>query len=90
MPVMLLAVLLAALWINRRFPGGHAERLGVGLVALGLLLAAELVVGMTLRGASLAGALVNRDPVTGTLYYASLGVFAFLPWILASRFRSGG
>lgn len=86
-PLMLIAIVMAARWTNRRTPDVKepSARLGIGLIALALLLAAELVVGIALRGASPAEALVNRDPLTGTLYYASLAVFAVLPWLLSRR-----
>ena len=42
------------------------------------------------NGASPAEALVNRDPVTGTLYHASLAVFAVLPWFLSRRWTRAG
>jgi hypothetical protein len=29
--------------------------------------------------------LLNKDPVSGTVYYALLGVFALMPWLLARR-----
>jgi hypothetical protein len=89
MPLMLVAMVLAARWVHRRFPGGRSAGLGVGLIALGLLLAAELAVGMALRGATPVEALLNRDPVTGPLYYSSLVVFAVLPWILSRRPEPG-
>ncbi len=87
MPLMLIAIALAARWTNRRFPDpkGPSTRLAIGLIALGLVLAAELVVGVALRGMSPAEALVNRDPVSGTAYYASLLLFAAMPWLVSSR-----
>jgi hypothetical protein len=86
-PLMLLASVLAAGWVNRHFPGGDAPiaRLGVGLTALALLLAAEIALGVALRGASVLEVLVNRDPVSGTVYFTLLGVFGALPWLLAQH-----
>jgi hypothetical protein len=83
-PLMLAVTFLAARWTGRRFATepGSAARIGVGFLALGFLLAAELVVGAVLRGASAADALLNRDPVSGTAYYVSLLVFALMPWLL--------
>jgi hypothetical protein len=84
-PLMLLASVLAARWINQHFPGGDPPiaRLGIGLIALAFLLASEIVLGVALRGGSALEVLLNRDPVSGTVYYALLGVFAVLPWLLA-------
>jgi hypothetical protein len=72
---------------NRRFAAkaGASGRIGIGLLALGLLLAAEMAVGVTLRCASPGEALVNRDLVSGTAYYLALRVFALLPWLLGPR-----
>ncbi len=87
MPLMLIAIVLAARWTNRRFADAHgpSTRLGIGLIALGLVIAAELVVGFALRGSSPIEALANRDPLSGTVYYASLVLFAALPWLLSRR-----
>ena len=57
----------------------------LGLIALALLLGAEISVGMLLRGLSLAQILFDRDPVSGPAYYASLAYFAILPWYLSRR-----
>jgi hypothetical protein len=85
-PLMLLASMLAARWVNRHFPSGDPPiaRLGIGLIALAFLLATEIALGTAIRGGSVLDVLVNRDPVSGTVYYALLGVFAVLPWLLAS------
>lgn len=80
-PVMIAASVLTARWTNRRFAAdaGPWARLRIGLLALALLLAAEVALGVVLRGASPAEVLVNRDPVAGTAYYLALVVFAILP-----------
>ncbi len=82
-PLMLGVILLAARWIARRFPGSRRELLATGLVALGFVLAADVVIGVTLRGMSLVEVFLNRDPVSGTMYYALLGLFAVMPWLLS-------
>jgi len=51
------------------------------------LLAAEVATGVALRGVSLRDALINRDPVSGSLYYFSLALFAVLPALRAGRWR---
>ena len=86
-PLMVVASVLAARWINRHFSADNrpASRLGIGLTALVLLLVAEGVLAVTLRGASVSEALGNKDPVSGTVYYALLGVFAVMPWLLARQ-----
>ena len=82
-PLMLGVILLAARWIARRFPGSRRELLATGLGALGFVLAADVVIGVTLRGMSLVEVFLNRDPVSGTVYYALLGLFAVMPWLLS-------
>ena len=87
MPLMLLATVLAARWVTRRFPEPRtsAARLSIGGIALGLMLAGELAVGIGLRGMTPAEVFLNRDPVSGTAYYVSLILFAAMPWIVSRR-----
>ena len=59
------------------------RRLGVGLVALGLLLVAEFTVVLWLRGLAIGEYLASRDPVSGTVYVMMLGVFAVMPLLVA-------
>jgi len=84
MPVMLTVIYFAAGYINQRFPLGPTDRLRLGMSALGLTLAAELVVGVMLQGRSIRDAFLDRDPVSGAAYYGLLLIFAILP-----RFRAG-
>ena len=85
-PIMLVVVVLASRWIVRRFalPPAPWKRLGVGLVALGLLLLMEFTVVLALRGLTIREYLASRDPVAGTVYMVSLGIFALMP-LLVSR-----
>jgi hypothetical protein len=87
MPLMLLTTVLAARWITRRFPEphNHTARLAIGGIALGLMLAGELAVGIGLRGMTAAEVILNRDPVSGTAYYLSLLLFAAMPWIVSRQ-----
>ncbi|ALA58449.1 hypothetical protein [Nitrospira moscoviensis] len=85
MPLMLTVIVFAARWMNRH-PLAEADarkRLIVGLIAMGLVLAADLLVGIALRGMSPSDALFHRDPISGTAYYLSLLLFAGMPWLLA-------
>jgi hypothetical protein len=90
MPLMLAASLRAARWIAWRFREARTSEggLAIGSVALGLMLMAELAVGMGLRGAALADVFWNKDPVSGTAYYLSLLIFGFMPWIVSSRWST--
>ena len=80
--------MLGARWIVRRLavPSTPYSRLGMGCVALGLLLIAEFTFVLWRRGVSISEYLASRDPVSGTVYYVMLGVFAIMPLFVA---RSG-
>lgn len=87
MPLMLMATVLAARWTIRRFPERRtsAARLSIGGIALGLMLAGELAVGIGLRGMTAAEVMLNRDLVSGTAYYVSLFLFSVMPWLVPRR-----
>jgi hypothetical protein len=80
-PVMILVTFVAARWIVVRFrvSKSFAVRLGIGVFALALLIGAEIGVGMGLRGMSLSGIIMNRDPVSGSAYFLSLVLFGLMP-----------
>lgn len=82
-PFMLLAVILAGRWVGRRLCAGYspAARVGVGLVAAGFVLVADLAVGVGLRGMSVLEVFTARDPVSGPLYYALVALTAVAPWV---------
>ena len=86
-PIMLVITLLAAQWIVRRLamPSTPSRRLGMGCVGLGLLLVAEFTLVLWLRGLSIGDHLGSRDPVSGTVYYVMLGVFAIMPLLVGRR-----
>jgi len=67
---MFLVTIVAARWLVRRLavPYTLSSRLGMGCVALGLLLAAEFPLVLWLRGLSISEYLASRDPVSGTVY----------------------
>ena len=86
-PIMLVVTIVAARWIVRRLalPSTPSSRLGMGFLALGLLLVAEFTLVLWLRGLSISEYLASRDPVSGTVYYVLLGVFALMPVLVARR-----
>ena len=86
-PFMLAVTFLAARWTVRRLavPPRWTRRLGMGAVALGLLLAAEFTLVLGPRGLSLREYFATLDPVAGTVYYVLLGVFALMPLFVARR-----
>jgi hypothetical protein len=81
-PVMLAAILAAGRWVGRRWCRGltPAAILAVGLTAAGLVLAADLAVGVGLRGMSVAEVFAGRDPVAGPVYYWLVALTAVAPW----------
>lgn len=94
MPLMLFAIVIAAQWIDQQLnrlidrPNPLRDRLLVGLLAFGLLLGAEIGVGLFLRGRSLVEIFVDRDPLTGTIYYILLVLFLMMPWVLRTLKKS--
>ena len=86
-PIMLVVTILAARWIVGRLavPPTPSGRLGMGSVALSLLLAAEFTLVLRLRGLSVSDYLASRDPVSGTVYYVMLGVLGIMPLLVVRR-----
>lgn len=91
-PIMLVATILAARWIVRRYgiASMQLKCLGVGLIALGFLIASELLFVLRLRGLSVSQYIESRDPISGTIYLLLLGVFALMPWLVARTERNVG
>jgi hypothetical protein len=86
-PFMLAVTFLAARWTVRRLavPSAWAPRLAMGGIALGLLLAAEFTLVLGLRGISMREYFATLDPVSGTVYYMLLGVFAIMPLLVTRK-----
>jgi hypothetical protein len=86
-PVMLVVTIVTARWMVLRLavPSMPSARLGMGGIALALLLVAEFGLVLWLRGLSIREYLATRDPVSGTVYYVMLGVFAIMPLLVARR-----
>jgi hypothetical protein len=91
MPLMFAVIVFAARFVTRRFaiPRSIPARLGTGLLALGLLLAAELLLAVVLQERSLADYLASRDPVSGSVYLAMLALFALMPALVARAAGAG-
>jgi type IV secretory pathway TrbD component len=85
MPVMLAVTIVAARWTVLRLavPPMSSVRLGMGCIALVLMLVAEFGFVLWIRGMSIRDYLATRDPVSGTVYYAMLVVFAIMPLFVA-------
>ena len=91
MPLMFAVIVFAARIVTRRFavPLSIPARLGTGLLALGLLLAAELLLAVVLQERSLADYVASRDPVSGSVYLAMLALFALMPALVARAAGAG-
>lgn len=86
-PLMLVAIVFLARWVVRRcrVPATLAARLRTGLVALALLVVAELSLAFALQGLTPLAYLASRDPVSGPVYLASVLFFAIAPVVVARR-----
>jgi hypothetical protein len=90
MPLMLFASFLAARFFVHRFgPLSSRRRVIMGVVALALLVAAEI--GLTVALAqSVPESIAGRDPVSGIAYLISLAVFAAMPLLVGRGQRPNG
>lgn len=87
MPVMLVVIIFAAKLVTSRFdlPVRSVSRIIAGITALMLMLLAEFSVVLKIQGLTISDYLSGRDPVSGTVYYVMLGVFAAMPFILKNK-----
>ena len=83
-PIMLVVTILVARWIVMRLavPLTPSARLGMGCIALLLLLVAEFGFMLRLRRLTIRDYFATRDPVSGTVYYVMLAVFAVMPLLV--------
>ena len=86
-PIMLVVTVVGARWtvVHLAVPLVPSARLEMGGIALVRLLVAGFGLVLWLRGLSISGYLATRDPVSGTVYYAMLAVFAIMPLLVAGR-----
>jgi hypothetical protein len=89
MPLMFAVIVFAARFVIRRFtvPPSIAARLGTGLLALALLLAAELLLAVPLQDRALADYVASRDPVSGSVYLAMLVLLTLMPAFIGQKDR---
>jgi len=85
MPIMLLVTIVVARWVVGRLavPDMRRARLSMGCIALGFLLVSEFTLALWARGLTIREYFASRDPVSGTVYYALLGLFAIMPLLVA-------
>lgn len=86
-PLMLAVSVVAARWVIGRLavPSFHANRIGMGLIALSLMLITEFTLVLSLRGISIRQYFAERDPVAGTVYYITLGLYTVIPLLLERK-----
>ena len=89
MPLMLGVIVLAARWVVRVWlpDRSFARTLAVGLSAAGLVLLADVGVGVGMRGMTLGQIFLERDPIAGAAYYVGLLVFALMPLLLSQVYK---
>ena len=80
-PIMFGVSILAARWVVRHvgIPPLRSRRLALGCIALGLMLLVEFTLVLWIRGLTIRGYFETRDPVSGTVYFVTLGAFAVIP-----------
>lgn len=83
-PIMFVVIILSARWIVQELalPFTLSMRVGMGGIALALMLVAEFALVLRLRKLSIKEYLLTRDPVSGTVYYLMLVVFAVMPLLM--------
>ncbi len=80
-PIMFGVSILAARWVVRHagIPPLRSRRLALGCIALGLMLLVEFTFVLWVRGLTIRGYFETRDPVSGAVYFLTLGAFAVIP-----------
>jgi len=84
LPFMFVAILVSARFVIRRFslPANVRACAVAGFLALGLMVAAEVLLAVVIQDQTLGEYVANRDPVSGSIYLAMLGIFAAMPLVL--------
>lgn len=90
MPIMFVAIYFAARHVLRKYGPrtGSAGLIGTGIIALLLLIGAELLLAVLLAGRGIVEYMSSRDPVSGSVYLFMLLLFAAMPWLQARRSMS--
>lgn len=90
-PFMFLAIILAGRWVGRKLGIGSsgAVKLAVGALAAGLVLGADVVVGVSLLEMSVLEVFTSRDSVSGSVYYGLVAWASVAPWIMSPSRATG-
>lgn len=85
MPVMLGVIVLSARWVaaHVRVPLTAPSRLGMGGMALALIVILEFTGVLWIRGLTIGQYWEAVDPVAGGAYFVMLCVFAIMPLLVA-------
>ena len=87
MPLMFTAIFFASRHVLQRY--GQKTEVGgliaMGVVALMLLVVAELLLAVLLAGRGVTEYISSRDKVSGGVYLAMLILFAAMPWLQARK-----
>ena len=88
-PIMFGISIIAVRWVVRHvgISPVWSRRLAVGSIALGLMLLIEFTFVLWIRGLTIREYFETRDPVSGTVYFLTLGAFAIIP-IFVGRTRA--
>lgn len=78
---MFAVIVLSARWVTQyiKVPPTASSRLGMGGMALAMVLAFELTVILWIRSLSFSQYVEAFDPIAGTAYIVMLGLFALMP-----------
>ncbi len=80
-PLMLGVIVLAARFIATRC--ASRELIAVGFMSACLVIGLDIIVGVALRQMSIREIFMDRDIVTGTVYYLLIGAFAVAPYLMS-------
>ncbi len=84
-PFMAAVLVASSAWMVRHYPLSPRQFLQAGVLAAALLQLLEFALVAPLQGRTPLEAILAKDPLTGTIYYALQVVFALLPWWRARR-----
>jgi hypothetical protein len=86
-PLLLAAMMFAALWVPSKFGIGTDtwSLVNMGLMALGILILADITVGTAIRGTTWAAQFAYFATPAGLMYLGLLVVFALMPALINTK-----
>jgi len=90
MPLMFAAIFFASRHVLHKY-GQKTDSgglIGIGVIALLLLVGAELLLAVLLAGRGVGEYIASKDKVSGSVYLTMLLVFAAMPWLQARNQNS--